>query len=54
MFYTWPLKGMAMGEIAVLIVWGPLMIGGGHYVLTHQWNWFVVIASLPYVLGVTT
>ncbi len=54
LFYTWPLKGMAMGEVAVLIVWGPLMIGGGHYVLTHQWNWFVVIASLPYVLGVTT
>jgi len=54
LFYTWPLKGMAMGEIAVLIVWGPLMIGGGHYVLTHQWNWFVAIASLPYVLGVTT
>ena len=38
LFYTWPLKGMAMGEIAVLIVWGPLMIGGGHYVLTHEWN----------------
>lgn len=54
LFYTWPLKGMAMGEIAVLIVWGPLMIGGGHYVLTQQWNWFVVLASLPYVLGVTT
>jgi 1,4-dihydroxy-2-naphthoate polyprenyltransferase len=54
LFYTWPLKGMAMGEIAVLIVWGPLMIGGGYYVLAHQWNWFVVIASLPYVLGVTT
>jgi 1,4-dihydroxy-2-naphthoate polyprenyltransferase len=54
LFYTWPLKGMAMGELAVLIVWGPLMIGGGYYILTHQWNWFVVIASLPYVLGVTT
>jgi 1,4-dihydroxy-2-naphthoate octaprenyltransferase len=54
LFYTWPLKGMALGEIAVLIVWGPLMIGGGYYVLTQQWNWFVVIASLPYVLGVTT
>jgi 1,4-dihydroxy-2-naphthoate octaprenyltransferase len=54
LFYTWPLKGMAMGEVAVLIVWGPLMIGGGHYVLTQEWNWFVVIASLPYVLGVTT
>jgi 1,4-dihydroxy-2-naphthoate octaprenyltransferase len=54
LFYTWPLKGMAMGEIAVLIVWGPLMIGGGYYVLTQEWNWFVVLASLPYVLGVTT
>jgi 1,4-dihydroxy-2-naphthoate octaprenyltransferase len=54
LFYTWPLKGMAMGEVAVLIVWGPLMIGGGYYVLTQGWNWFVVIASLPYVLGVTT
>ena len=54
LFYTWPLKGIAMGEIAVLIVWGPLMIGGGYYVLTQEWNWFVVLASLPYVLGVTT
>jgi 1,4-dihydroxy-2-naphthoate octaprenyltransferase len=54
LFYTWPLKGLALGEVAVLVVWGPLMIGGGHYVLTHQWNWFVVLASLPYVLGVTT
>ena len=54
LFYTWPLKGMAMGELAVLIVWGPLMIGGGYYVLTQQWNWNVVVASLPYVLGVTT
>jgi 1,4-dihydroxy-2-naphthoate octaprenyltransferase len=54
LFYTWPLKGLALGEVAVLIVWGPLMIGGGYYVLTQEWNWFVVIASLPYVLGVTT
>ena len=54
LFYTWPLKGLALGEVAVLIVWGPLMIGGGHYVLTGEWNWFVVLASLPYVLGVTT
>jgi len=54
LFYTWPLKGLALGEIAVLIVWGPLMIGGGYFVLTDQWNWNVVIASLPYVLGVTT
>jgi 1,4-dihydroxy-2-naphthoate polyprenyltransferase len=54
LFYTWPLKYIAMGEIAVLIVWGPLMIGGGYYVLTGIWNWNVIWASLPYVLGVTT
>lgn len=54
LFYTWPLKYIAMGEIAVLIVWGPLMIGGGYYVLTQNWSWNVVWASLPYVLGVTT
>ena len=54
LFYTWPLKYIALGEIAVLIVWGPLMIGGGYYVLSNQWNWNVVLASLPYVFGVTT
>lgn len=54
LFYTWPMKGMALGELAVLIVWGPLMIGGGYYVLTGHWVWNVVWASLPYVLGVTT
>ena len=54
LFYTFPLKYIALGEIAVLVVWGPLMIGGGYYVLAHRWDWNVVIASLPYVLGVTT
>jgi 1,4-dihydroxy-2-naphthoate polyprenyltransferase len=54
LFYTWPLKYIALGEIAVLLVWGPLMIGGGYYVLAHQWDWNVVWASVPYVLGVTT
>ncbi len=54
LFYTWPLKYIALGEVAVLLVWGPLMIGGGYYVLTHQWDWNVVWASLPYYFGVTT
>jgi 1,4-dihydroxy-2-naphthoate octaprenyltransferase len=53
LFYTWPLKYIALGEIAVLIVWGPLMIGGGYYVISGVWDWNVVIASLPYTLGVT-
>ncbi len=54
LLYTWPLKYIALGEVAVLLVWGPLMIGGGYYVLAGQWDWNVVWASLPYVLGVTT
>ncbi len=54
LFYTWPLKYIALGEVAVLVVWGPLMIGGGYYVLAHQWDWNVVWASIPYYFGVTT
>jgi 1,4-dihydroxy-2-naphthoate octaprenyltransferase len=53
LFYTYPLKYIALGEIAVLIVWGPLMIGGGYYVITGVWDWNIIIASLPYALGVT-
>ncbi|MEA3440053.1 MAG: prenyltransferase [Chloroflexota bacterium] len=53
LFYTFPLKYIALGELAVLIVWGPLMIGGGYYVITGEWDWIVLVASLPYALGVT-
>jgi 1,4-dihydroxy-2-naphthoate octaprenyltransferase len=54
LFYTWPLKYIGLGELAVLIVWGPLMVGGGFYVLSGVWSWDIVIASLPYALGTTT
>ncbi len=54
LFYTYPLKYFGLGELAVLIVWGPLMVGGTYYVITGQWKWEVVIASLPYALGVTS
>jgi 1,4-dihydroxy-2-naphthoate octaprenyltransferase len=53
LFYTWPLKYVALGEIAVLVVWGPLMIGGGYYVIAGTWDGRVVAASLVYALGVT-
>lgn len=54
LFYTWPLKYIGLGEIAVVLIWGPLMVGGGYFVITGQWDWNVVIASLPYALGPTT
>jgi len=53
-FYTWPLKYIGMGEIAVLVVWGPLMVGGGYFVITGQWSWAAVLISLPQTLAATT
>ncbi|HET6444645.1 MAG TPA: prenyltransferase [candidate division Zixibacteria bacterium] len=54
LLYTWPLKHIGLGEVAVLLVWGPLMIGGGYYVITGEWSWEVTLAGLPYALGATT
>lgn len=54
LFYTFPLKYIGLGEVAVLLIWGPLMIGGGYYVITGNWDWNVVLASLPYAFGPTT
>lgn len=51
--YTWPLKHIGLGEVSALVVWGPLMIGGGYYVLSGEWSWGAVVAGLPYALGVT-
>lgn len=53
LFYTWPLKYIGMGEPAVLVVWGPLMVGGSYFVVTGEWSNEVAIASLAYALGPT-
>ncbi len=54
LFYTWPLKYYGLGEPAVLLVWGPLMVGGSFYVLTGFWDWSVAWLSLVFALGPTT
>ena len=58
LFYTFPLKYIGLGEVAVLLIWGPLMVAGGYYVVTgiNDWNilWKVALASLPYALGATS
>jgi len=54
LFYTWPLKYIGMGEVAVIVVWGPLMVGGGYYVITGAMSWPVILASLPVALAATT
>jgi 1,4-dihydroxy-2-naphthoate octaprenyltransferase len=56
-FYVAPplkLKHRGMGEPGVLIVWGPLMIGGTYYVTTGVLEPWVLVASLPYAILVTT
>ena len=54
LFYTYPLKYIGLGELAVLIVWGPLMIGGGYFVVAGRLDPYVWLAGLPYALGATT
>jgi 1,4-dihydroxy-2-naphthoate polyprenyltransferase len=53
LFYTSPLKYIGLGEPAVLVVWGPLMVGGSYFVITGTWNNEVAFASLAYALGPT-
>ena len=47
------LKHHGLGEPGVLIVWGPLMIGGTYYVTTGTLEPWVIVASLPYALLVS-
>lgn len=54
LFYTWPLKYIGLGEVAVIVVWGPLMVGGGYYVITGGVSASVILASLPVALAATT
>jgi 1,4-dihydroxy-2-naphthoate octaprenyltransferase len=54
LFYTWPLKYYGLGEPAVLLVWGPLMVGGTYYVTAGQWSWAVCWISLLYACGPTS
>jgi 1,4-dihydroxy-2-naphthoate octaprenyltransferase len=55
--YTAPplrLKKHGLGEPTVLVVWGPLMVGGTYYAATGEIPGAVVLASLPYALLCTT
>jgi 1,4-dihydroxy-2-naphthoate octaprenyltransferase len=55
--YTAPplrLKKHGLGEPTVLVVWGPLMVGGTYYAATGSIPGAVILASLPYALLCTT
>jgi 1,4-dihydroxy-2-naphthoate polyprenyltransferase len=46
------LKELGLGEIAAFVVWGPLMVAGGYFVITGRFSGAALLASIPYGLGV--
>jgi 1,4-dihydroxy-2-naphthoate polyprenyltransferase len=56
-FYVAPplrLKHHGLGEPAVFIVWGPLMVCGTYYITTGELPGWVWAASIPYAILVTS
>jgi 1,4-dihydroxy-2-naphthoate octaprenyltransferase len=56
-FYVAPpirLKHHGLGEPGVFLVWGPLMVGGTYLAATGTVDWWVLLASVPYALLVTS
>lgn len=53
LFYTWPLKHIGLGEPTVLLVWGPLMVGGTYLVTAGQWSWDAALIGTAYAIGPT-
>ncbi len=56
-FYVAPplkLKHRGLGEPGVFLVWGPLMIGGTYYATAGTMPAWVLVASLPYAILVTS
>lgn len=48
------LKSIGLGEIASFLVWGPLMVGGGYFVITGQLAAAPFFVSVPYGFGVAS
>ncbi len=40
-------KKRSLGELAVFMVWGPLMVGGSYYVLTGSFDYGPMLVSTP-------
>jgi 1,4-dihydroxy-2-naphthoate polyprenyltransferase len=55
LFYTWPLKYLALGELCIFLIWGPILVAGVYSVLARGWTpntWYVALAGVPYGLSV--
>jgi 1,4-dihydroxy-2-naphthoate polyprenyltransferase len=57
LFYTWPLKYIALGELSIFLIWGPIMVSGVYLVLAKgmvQSVWDVALAAVPFGLSVVS
>ncbi|HBG74175.1 MAG: hypothetical protein A2X25_03975 [Chloroflexi bacterium GWB2_49_20] len=57
LFYTWPLKYMALGELAIFLIWGPIMVSAVYLVLARGWIdniWQIALAGVPFGLSVVS
>lgn len=46
-FFYYKLKYMALGDVLIFIIYGPLIALGTVFVMTNQLNWQVVVLSIP-------
>ncbi len=61
LFYTWPMKYWALGELSIFLIWGPVLIAGVYLVLALGAGnslpsdiWLVALAGVPFGLSVAS
>lgn len=57
LFYTWPLKHIALGELCIFLIWGPIMASGVYLVLARGMVnsvWDIALAAIPFGLSVVS
>jgi len=57
LFYTWPLKYLGLGELAIFLIWGPILVAGVYIVLARGWTdnvWNIALAGVPFGLSVVS
>lgn len=56
-FYTWPLKYIALGELSIFLIWGPIMVAAVYMVLARGWTdniWQIALTGVPFGLSVVS
>jgi 1,4-dihydroxy-2-naphthoate octaprenyltransferase len=57
LLYTWPLKSLAIGELLIFLIWGPVMVAGVYIVQAGgetDGAWLAALAGVPFGLCVAS